>query len=488
LPAANIAAAGATTFCEGGSVVLQANTGVGLTYQWLNGTTAIAGASSASHTANQTGSYSVVVTNANGCSATSAATAVTVNTLPAANIAAAGATTFCEGGSVVLQANTGVGLTYQWLNGTTAIAGANSASYTANQTGSYSVVVTNANGCSATSAATAVTVNTLPAANIAAAGATTFCEGGSVVLQANTGVGLTYQWLNGTTAIAGASSASYTANQTGSYSVVVTNANGCSATSTATAVTVNTLPTIHVSSPDGLRLNPATQVLLQANSSGSLITWYKDGNIVGSGASLMVTSNGNYKAIATQQECSAESEVMAVTSNVSPTISFTTDAAEYTAIATILMSADASDSDGSIAIVEFYLDGIKVGETSIQPYSFELPNMSAGTYQLKAIAIDQEGAKSESTVVQVVVKDPIQTSVLEETMRTIELFPNPFRETSRIRLDGNGTYELFTIDNHLMESGQVNQEVEIGSALSSGVYLLKVRVGDQFKTYKLIKQ
>nr|MCU0430912.1 T9SS type A sorting domain-containing protein [Cytophagaceae bacterium] len=313
-------------------------------------------------------------------------------------------------------------------------------------------------------------------------------EGGSVVLQANTGVGLTYQWLNGTTAIAGASSASYTANQTGSYSVVVTNANGCSATSTATAVTVNTLPTIQVSSPDGLRLNPATQVLLQANSSGSLITWYKDGNMVGSGASLMVTSNGNYKAIATQQECSAESEVMAVTSNVSPTISFTTDAAEYTAIATILMSADASDSDGSIAIVEFYLDGIKVGETSIQPYSFELPNMSAGTYQLKAIAIDQEGAKSESTVVQVVVKDPIQTSVLEETMRTIELFPNPFRETSRIRLDGNGTYELFTIDNHLMESGQVNQEVEIGSALSSGVYLLKVRVGDQFKTYKLIKQ
>jgi hypothetical protein len=80
---------------------------------------------------------------------------------------------------------------------------------------------------------------TPPAANITAAGNTTFCQGGSVVLNANTGSGLTYQWLNNGNNIAGATSASYTATTAGAYSVVVNNSATCSATSTVTNVIVN---------------------------------------------------------------------------------------------------------------------------------------------------------------------------------------------------------------------------------------------------------
>jgi hypothetical protein len=108
----------------------------------------------------------------------------------------------------VLNANTGTGLSYQWkLNGTN-ITGATSSSYTANASGSYTVVVTNASTCSSTSTATVVTVNTLPTATITPATATTFCQGGSVVLNANTGTGLTYQWFNNATAFSGATAAS----------------------------------------------------------------------------------------------------------------------------------------------------------------------------------------------------------------------------------------------------------------------------------------
>ncbi len=184
LPTASITTGGSTIFCQGSSVVLNANTGTGFIYQWQYNGTDITGATSASYTATTAGSYTVVITNSNNCSATSAAKTVTVNALPTASITEGGATTFCQGGSVVLNANTGTGLIYQWENNGTNITGATSASYTATTAGSYTVVVTNSNGCSATATATTVTL-ALPTASITAGGATTICQGGSVVLNAS---------------------------------------------------------------------------------------------------------------------------------------------------------------------------------------------------------------------------------------------------------------------------------------------------------------
>jgi hypothetical protein len=112
------------------------------------------GQTTSSITVNATGNYFVTATNAQGCSAISPATAVTVNPLPTAVITASGPTTICTGSSVTLTASEGS--SYLWSNGAT------TQSINVLSTGSYSVTVT-ANGCSTTSAATDVTVNTAPA-------------------------------------------------------------------------------------------------------------------------------------------------------------------------------------------------------------------------------------------------------------------------------------------------------------------------------------
>ncbi|MFN5784781.1 MAG: SBBP repeat-containing protein, partial [Flavobacteriia bacterium] len=266
LPTATITPAGATTFCQGASVVLNANTGTGLSYQWKNNGANISGATAASYTATAAGSYTVFVTNSNSCSATSTALSITVNPLPTATITPAGATTFCQGASVVLNANTGTGLTYQWKDNGTNISGATAASYTATAAGSYTVVVTNSNSCSATSTALSITVNPLPTATITPAGATTFCQGVSVVLNANTGTGLSYQWKNNGANISGATAASYTATAAGSYTVVVTNSNSCSATSTALSITVNPLPTATITPAGATTFCQGASVVLNANT------------------------------------------------------------------------------------------------------------------------------------------------------------------------------------------------------------------------------
>ena len=219
-PTPTITAGGPITFCTGGSVVLTSS--AGSTYLWSTGAT------TQSITVSTAGSYTVRVTNANGCqSAASIGTTVTVNPLPTTpTISAGGPTTFCSGGSVILTSS--VGTSYLWSTG------AATQSITVSTTGSYTVRVTNANGCqSAASTAVVVNVNTLPATpTLSANGPTTFCSGGSVLLTSSTAN--SYLWSTGAT------SQSIVISESGSYTVRVTNANGCqSAVSAPTVFTVN---------------------------------------------------------------------------------------------------------------------------------------------------------------------------------------------------------------------------------------------------------
>jgi hypothetical protein len=235
-PAPAISASGPTTFCAGGSVTLTAP--AGFAYSWSNGAT------TQSIVASTSGNYTVTVTDANGCRATSAATPVTVRALPAPTITAGGPATFCAGGSVTLTAS--AGSSYLWSTGATTRAIAASSS------GDYSVTVTDANGCSAASAPTTVTVNAGPAATITPGGPTTFCAGGSVTLTASSGS--SYLWSNG------AATQAITASVSGNYSVTVTNAAGCSAASAPAAVTVRPLPTAAVSGTTAICLGGSTTI------------------------------------------------------------------------------------------------------------------------------------------------------------------------------------------------------------------------------------
>lgn len=157
------------------------------------------------------------------------------------SVSAASATTFCKPATVVLNSTvTGNALTYQWKKGSGIITGANSPSYTAKNSGTYRLQVTNACGVTALSNAIVVTANPSAVANITPSGTVTMCAGSTQLLQANTGIGLSYVWYRKGVVIAGATSSSYTANKAGTYKVTVTvNSTGCSKTSAVTKIEVN---------------------------------------------------------------------------------------------------------------------------------------------------------------------------------------------------------------------------------------------------------
>jgi YVTN family beta-propeller protein len=220
------------TVCVGAIVQLNAlaNGGSGsYTYTWTSNPAGFT-SSIANPIANPLVNTTYYVAVFDGFTTVNSQVAVTVNALPATpTITAGGPTTFCIGGSVTLTSSAGT--TYLWSTG------AITAGINVTTAGSYTVRVTNANGCqSTTSAATVVTVNALPATpTITAGGPTTFCAGGTVTLTSSAGT--SYLWSNVAT------TSSINVTTPGSYTVRVTNASGCqSVASAATVVIVNAAP------------------------------------------------------------------------------------------------------------------------------------------------------------------------------------------------------------------------------------------------------
>ncbi|MGX5819288.1 discoidin domain-containing protein [Chitinophaga lutea] len=94
-----------------------------------------------------------------------------------------------------------------------------------------------------------------------------------------------------------------------------------------------------------------------------------------------------------------------VNNNVAPTVSLTAPApnATFTAPASITVSANAADSDGTVSKVEFFQGSIKIGEDASSPYSITWTNVAAGNYALTAKATDDDNATTTSAAVNITV-------------------------------------------------------------------------------------
>ena len=280
------------------------------TYAWSpsGGTSATAGGLTA-------GSYSVTITDANGCSASTTATitqptALTSSLASSANVTCNGLTN----GSASVSANGGTpAYTYSWTP-----SGGTSASAVNLGAGSYTVTATDAAGCSSTVAVTitepapltlALTSSTNVSCNGGANGSASITAGGGTTAY-------TYQWnpSGGTTTSASGLTA-------GVYTATVTDANGCTTTTTATI----TEPTILSGS-----ITPTSSTCGNSNGSASAIAnggtatytyaWQPSG---GTGATASNLAAGNYSVTITDANGCTVSYSTTVT-NLAPALINTT--------------------------------------------------------------------------------------------------------------------------------------------------------------------
>jgi|GEM_PF-1292319 len=227
IPAApEVTVGGATTFCNGGSVTLTSNYNTDNLWSTDERTNEI--------TVTTSGIYTVTYTELGCTSPASEPVEVIVNENPTATVT--GPASVCTGSSISLSAETstagsGTIESYQWiLDGTTNLGTDATQEVTAE--GSYTVTITNSNGCTVTSEAFVVSENTPPVASVSAS-CTTLAPEQTAVLTATPATGVTYSWtLDGGAELSTANPFTTAPNAGGTYMVTVTDANGCTGTAT----------------------------------------------------------------------------------------------------------------------------------------------------------------------------------------------------------------------------------------------------------------
>jgi gliding motility-associated-like protein len=237
----------------------------GSTYRWQDGST------NATYLAQASGQYSVTVTSAAGCTST-AVVNVTLGIVPTLRLPAD--TAVC-GTSVLLRPGAQpVGSTYRWQDGST------SATYLARANGRYSVTVTSVAGCTST-AAVNVVLNAVPSPRLPAD--TLACANSVLLRPGAQPAGSTYRWQDGST------SATYLAQTSGSYTVVVTTPQGCTGTATS-LVRLGAAPSVSLGADTTVCPNAVWVVRTNPQPAGTLYRW-QDGS---TGATYLAHGPGQY--------------------------------------------------------------------------------------------------------------------------------------------------------------------------------------------------
>ena len=417
-PTANITASGGS--CSGDATVLSANATGGTpsyTYQWYLSGSPIAGATNATYsiaTLSGTSAYSVVVSDANGCTGSDDIN-LSAATPPMVNVP--NPPTACAGNSVTLQGSPSGGLapyTYQWYTGGMPIGGATNNTYTIGNpiagSQTYILIITDQNGCTAQDDAT---VTTYPAVNFNLSAPTGVCLGAEVIIAANVTNGTspyTYQWTHNGSPIVSANGAEYSTSTmtvgTHTYTLTVTDINGCSKTKSAT-ITVGTPPTI--TAPNPAPLCASTSVILSSTVTGGAggftYQWYLGGTPVSGGAAQSITisnpptGNTTYTVIVTDSNGCTASDNATITVSGTMALNLPPPATLCVGSSTTL---NVNVSGGSPTYsYQWWLNGNSISGAVAQSYTVNTPPVGSYTYTVQVM--DSNGCMGEvSAVVQVV--------------------------------------------------------------------------------------
>jgi len=374
----------------------------------------------------------------------------------------------CHSQSVVLSANNGY-VSYHWNTGET------TQSITVSTPGDYFVTGNLGNGsdCIAISDTVHVTVQSQVSPVITAQSATTFCDGGSVTLSANSGYD-SYLWSTGET------TPSITVDTTGTFNVTAT-LTGCSGAATTTSVTVKPLPAIGVASSNSTVCNGSDIDLFANSVPNASYTWNGPNGYTSSLQNPVISSSsladsGYYTLVITVNGCNspaADSTFVAIAAHTPlPFISHN--------------GATLSSGQSSPATNQWYYNGVEINgatnETYVAPHS--------GWYK---VAVDFPGLCPTFSDSVYILLTSVPTVSLDANVKVL---PNPFNSQFMLEISNDvselnkwsvSITDVLGREVYQSSSLQYSNTVDLGNQ-ASGVYFVTVNSSTERKTFRMVKQ
>lgn len=270
----------------------------GYSYDWSDGQTGSIA------TFDQTGTYTVTLSDQNGCTKT-ASVSITGNTTTPIAVAGDDRELSCTVLNTTLNgqgSSTGPTFTYLWTTtGGHIVSGGTSLTPTVDACGVYQLTVTNnANGCTATATVTVVCNQSQP--NASAVGGSIDCNQNSITLQGNsTTPGVNYTWTGPGITPTNQFLQNPVVNLTGLYTLTVTNPdNGCTKTATATVSGNVTAPTANATVSGPLTCIQSTVTLhATTNAQTPTYSWSGPDNFTSGSANPTTGVPGLYTVVIT---------------------------------------------------------------------------------------------------------------------------------------------------------------------------------------------
>src|SRR6185436_18968037 len=179
-----------------------------------------------------------------------------------------------------------------------------------------------------------------------------------------------------------------------------------------------------------------------------------------------------------------DSPIRSMRVNNLPSVSLTAPAngavrADNTSPTPWRLSASGSDTDGSVARVEFLVDGQVVGAATAAPFVWDWQSPAVGTHRLAARAIDNDGGTTTSGEISVRVNAPPSVTLTAPTAGAVHPGPSATIALAASATDDTGIQKV-----EFLSGGSVIATVTTAPYQFSwadrpaGTYLLAARVTD----------
>ena len=280
---------GDTVACAGGEIELTAQYAGGEGVLWSTGET------TQTIVVTQAGEYCAYTTSVDGCEASAC---ISIDFYPETEVeveVTAGNNPLCPGGQVELTAVSANAATYEWSTTES------TSSIVVTETGTYTVDVVDVNGCTG-SASIEIEEGLVPLIEIT--GETEFCTGDSVMLTAQYAGGEDITWSTGAT------TQSIWVSVAGEYCVMTASIDGCEAQACIEVVEAE-IPDVYAGEDVNICIGESTMLTATGGSTGTVYTWYVDGQEVGTGETIVVNPGvglTEYVVVASNENCSIEAE------------------------------------------------------------------------------------------------------------------------------------------------------------------------------------